>query len=132
MSGVNFHQADPDRSEIAALVDRLEAVLAATPRHHVFSTTVDADLLREAIARLAFMEDESDRLHEDVGRLLRERNAFAEVNAWRNQWMDRAANEMVAALDDNDEGGNRIDPERVQCMEALIAEWWDDGEGDDD
>jgi hypothetical protein len=34
------------------LVDRLKAVLDAPPGHHVFSTTVDADLLREAIAEI--------------------------------------------------------------------------------
>lgn len=58
---------------------------------------------------------------------------LGEHHSWAVAWADRAALEMCAVLDDNDEsGGTAVSPDRVVTLEALIAEWHDDGEDDDD
>lgn len=78
---------------------------------------------------------ENDDLHDDVTRLLaevgelrRRTEAFAEVNAWRADWMRRAVAEMSAVLDDP----ANLTFGRARCMEALIAEDYGDGDGDED
>lgn len=78
---------------------------------------------------------ENDDLHDDVTRLLaevgelrRRTEAFAEVNAWRADWMRRAVAEMSAVLDDP----ANLTFGRARCMEALIAEDYGDGDGDGD
>jgi len=54
--------------------------------------------------------------------------ALAQVNGWRDGWMSRAAAEMHTVLDAHQDG-EPTPASTVQCMEALIAEWWDeDGE----
>ena len=58
--------------------------------------------------------------------------ALAQANGWKASWGERAVAEMTSVLADNDEGGTRVHPDRVACMEALISEWVDDGEEDDD
>ncbi len=57
---------------------------------------------------------------------------LGEHHSWAVAWADRAALEMCAVLNDNDDGGTRVSPDRVACMEALIAEWHDDGADADD
>lgn len=58
--------------------------------------------------------------------------ALAQVNGWRDGWMSRAAAEMHTVLDAHQDG-EPTPASTVQCMEALIAEWWDeDGEDGDE
>ena len=82
---------------------------------------VEIERLRAALAEAA---DETERQR----RLFA---ALAEVNGWRDCWMNRAFAEMHTVLDAHEEG-QPIPESAVQCMTALIAEWWNDGGEDAD
>ena len=121
-------------SEMPALADRLKSLAAwRLVRGDVMATT-DTAVLKDAIARLAFMEDESDRLHDDVARLLRERNTLAEECAMLANWQRCAAERMASVLRDH-EDLTPISEASARDLAELISEAWADGEdesGSDD
>lgn len=120
------------RSEVwLSLRRRVAATLNDPDGNHVISTTVDGDLLREVVSRLAWHEDERDALHDDVARLLRERNTLAEECAMLASWQRRAAERMASVLRDH-EDSIPIGEASARDLAVLIGEAWGDGEDGDD
>ena len=68
-------------------------------------------------------------LLDEIDRARRISSALAETNGWHVDWQNRAVAEMHAVLD-ADEGGQPLPANVRQALDALIAEWWDDGEDD--
>jgi hypothetical protein len=124
--------ADVAREKHAlSLRHRVATALHDPDGHHVISTTVDGDLLREVVSRLAWHEDENDALHDDLARLLRERNTLAEECSVLGSWVRRAASQMTAVLHDHEDGLAPIAESSARALASLIGEAWDDGEDDD-
>ena len=71
-------------------------------------------------------------LLDEIERQRRRFAAMAQVNSWRDGWMSRAVAEMHTVLDAHQDS-DPVPASAVQCMEALIAEWWDEiGEDGDE
>lgn len=88
-------------------------------------------ILKISRANLAELVDEIDGLTMQLVTAKSRMASMHEMNAWRAAWMEDAIVEIMQALRSHDDA-EIITARNAACLNALIAEEWDDGEHEDD